>query len=59
MKAEYKERRDRLKKIIEELHLDAFLVTSLVNVRYLCGFTGTNGFLLISDMDEVLYTDSR
>ena len=59
MEAEYKERRDRLKKIIEELHLDAFLVTSLVNVRYLCGFTGTNGFLLISDMDEVLYTDSR
>jgi len=59
MESEYEKRRNRLKQIIEELHLDALLVSSLVNVRYLCGFTGTNGFLLISDIAEVLYTDSR
>ncbi len=59
MESEYQKRRDRLKKIIEELQADAFLVTSLVNVRYLCGFTGSNGFLLISDTHETLFSDSR
>ena len=59
MQPEYRKRRDRLKKIIEGLNIDALLVTSLVNVQYLCGFTGSNGFLLISDIHETLFTDSR
>jgi len=59
MQPEYRKRRDRLRKIIAGLNIDALLVTSLVNVRYLCGFTGSNGFLLISDSHETLFTDSR
>jgi len=59
MQPEYRKRRDRLKKVIEGLNIDALLVTSLVNVQYLCGFTGSNGFLLISDIHEILFTDSR
>lgn len=39
---------------------DAFLVTKLVNVRYLTGFTGSNGALLIrADGSAVLATDGR
>jgi Xaa-Pro aminopeptidase len=41
--------------------LDAFLVTDLVNVRYLSGFTGSNAALLVRVDDEtpVLATDGR
>ena len=37
------------------------LVTDLVNVRYLSGFTGSNGALLVfaDDRDPVLATDGR
>lgn len=39
---------------------DAALVTRLVNVRYLTGFTGSNGALLLTrDGGEVLATDGR
>ncbi len=40
--------------------LDAVLVTRLVNVRYLTGFTGSNGALLLAaDGADVLCTDGR
>lgn len=40
--------------------LDAILVSSLVNVRYLTGFTGSNAALLVSaDRTDVLATDGR
>jgi len=41
--------------------LDALLVTDLVNVRYLSGFTGSNAALLVRADDEtpVLATDGR
>ncbi|HWL36499.1 MAG TPA: aminopeptidase P family protein [Frankiaceae bacterium] len=38
---------------------DAALVTRLVNVRYLTGFTGSNGALLVTRDAEVLATDGR
>ena len=38
---------------------DAALVTRLVNVRYLTGFTGSNGALLVTRDAAVLATDGR
>ncbi len=43
-----------------DLDLDALLITSLQNVRYLTGFTGSSANLLIySDARAVLFTDPR
>lgn len=39
--------------------LDALVITSLVNVRYLTGFTGSNGALLLSQGRSLLFTDPR
>ena len=41
------QRRDRLRARLVAAELDAMLVTDLVNVRYLSGFTGSNAALLI------------
>jgi Xaa-Pro aminopeptidase len=43
----YGERRERLRATAAERGLDAVLVTELLNVRYLTGFTGSNGALLL------------
>ena len=39
--------------------MDAFLVTRLPNVRYLTGFTGSNGQLLLTADNAVFLTDGR
>jgi Xaa-Pro aminopeptidase len=39
--------------------VDALLVTDLVNVRYLCGFSGSNGALLVTPEHVLLATDGR
>ncbi|MEN9741486.1 MAG: hypothetical protein RIR66_442, partial [Actinomycetota bacterium] len=38
---------------------ESFLVSNPVNIRYLSGFTGSNGLLHISKLTAHLYTDSR
>ncbi|MEB3048696.1 Xaa-Pro peptidase family protein [Mycolicibacter sp. MYC123] len=54
-------RRARLGVAIGAAGLDAMLVTDLVNVRYLSGFTGSAGALLVysDDRPAVLATDGR
>lgn len=54
-------RRDRLRTVVAERGFDAVLVTSLVNVRYLSGFTGSNAALLVAPepAGDLLATDSR
>jgi Xaa-Pro aminopeptidase len=39
--------------------LDGLLVTSLANVRYLTGFSGSSALLLVTDRDTTLITDFR
>jgi Xaa-Pro aminopeptidase len=50
---------DRLVALLEERSLDCLLVTNLVNVRYLTGFTGTNGACLVSPQERLFFTDFR
>lgn len=38
---------------------DAFLTTHLPNIRYLCGFSGSAGLLLVGSSASTLFTDSR
>jgi len=46
---------------VRATELDAMLVTDLINVRYLSGFTGSNAALLVfaDDLPPVLATDGR
>src|SRR5207249_6737989 len=39
--------------------LDALIITHLPNVRYLCGFTGSSGVLLLTPTKSVFFTDGR
>ena len=50
---------DRLRALFPEAGIDALFVTRLVNIRYLTGFTGSAGLLLVGP-DEVLFvSDGR
>jgi Xaa-Pro aminopeptidase len=53
------DRRERLRDLVRTVGAEAALVTRLVNVRYLTGFTGSNAALLVTDRDDVLATDGR
>ena len=50
---------DRLRASLDTAGCDALMVTNLTNVRYLTGFTGSAGFLVVTDSDAVLVTDGR
>ena len=52
-------RADRLTPLLEEQGLDALLVTDLVNLRYVTGFTGTNGACVAGPAQRVFFTDFR
>jgi Xaa-Pro aminopeptidase len=55
----YAGRRQRLRETLEAHGADALVVTRLVNVRYLSGFTGSNAALLVTPEAAVLATDGR
>ena len=52
-------RADRLIDLLAEQEVDSLLVTDLVNVRYLTGFTGTNGACIVAPDARLFLTDSR
>jgi Xaa-Pro aminopeptidase len=56
---DYRGRQQRLIEDLRASHLDALLVTHLPNIRYLCGFTGSSGALLIAEGGITLLTDGR
>jgi Xaa-Pro aminopeptidase len=51
-------RQKNLQEVLERRKVDALVVTHLPNVRYLCGFTGSAGVLLVSRRSTFL-TDGR
>ncbi|MGV9824848.1 M24 family metallopeptidase [Gordonia sp. NPDC003429] len=60
----YAVRRDRLRALLAtaDKPVDVLVVSDLINLRYLSGFTGSNGALLISASgpdDDVICTDGR
>ena len=50
---------EQLRSFIAQKHLDGVIVLSEYNRRYLSGFTGTSGALLITKEDQYLITDFR
>lgn len=57
---DYRARQQRLRSDLAAQRLTALLVTHLPNLRYLCGFTGSSGALLVSAMGKpIFFTDGR
>jgi Xaa-Pro aminopeptidase len=50
---------DRLRFCFSELRAEAMLVSHPANIRYLCGFSGSAGLLLVEPSRATLFTDSR
>ncbi|MGC0363977.1 Xaa-Pro aminopeptidase [Rhodococcus sp. 27YEA15] len=66
MTFDFSSRREALRRVLRERDLDAILVTDLLNIRYLTGFTGSNAALVVgatdavsSEDDTVICTDGR
>lgn len=54
-----KKRINALQRVLKKENLDCLLVTDLPQVRYLCGYTGTNGLLIVLQTDATFITDFR
>jgi len=52
-------RLDKVKEIISKEGLDGMYITNLTNVRYLTGFTGSAGSLLLFGNENHFFTDGR
>jgi Xaa-Pro aminopeptidase len=56
---DYQARQQQLQRALDHYRLDAILVTHLPNIRYLCGFTGSAGVLLLTSSHCVFFGDGR
>lgn len=52
-------RAERLIELLEQQGIDVLLVTGLVNVHYLTGYTGSNGLALVGPRTRTFVTDFR
>src|SRR5690625_4654773 len=50
---------EQLRGSLQEKQLDAILITSPINRRYITNFTGTAGVALVTQSDAVFITDFR
>jgi Xaa-Pro aminopeptidase len=55
----FQARQEAVRAVLAEHELDALLVTAAPNIRYLSGFSGSAGMLLVTRDDAVLVTDFR
>ena len=53
------ERMSRIQKRLQDLHVDALIFLDMKNIRYLTGFTGSDGALIIGDKQKFLLVDGR
>ncbi|HEX8976315.1 MAG TPA: Xaa-Pro peptidase family protein [Solirubrobacteraceae bacterium] len=53
------ERAERLLALLTEAQLDLLLISALVNVRYLTGYTGSNGLAVVGPQTRTFVTDFR
>src|ERR1700733_14355777 len=49
----------RLRRRMKQQGIDSLLITHLPDVRYLCGFTGSNAFLAVTPNRAAMFTDGR
>ena len=52
-------RQRKLRENLTTTRFDALLISHLPNIRYLCGFTGSAGFLLVEEAGSVFFSDVR
>jgi Xaa-Pro aminopeptidase len=55
----FRARQKRLREHLATTQFDGLLVSHLPNIRYLCGFTGSAGLLLVEESGSVFFTDVR
>jgi Xaa-Pro aminopeptidase len=56
---DFRLRQKKLRDHLATTRFDGFLVSHLPNIRYLCGFTGSAGLLLVEQGGSVFFTDVR
>lgn len=56
---DYLHRLKTLQSAIEPSRLDVVLITHLPNIRYLCGFTGSAGVLVVTPRAAAFFSDGR
>jgi Xaa-Pro aminopeptidase len=55
----YRSRQNNFQQAFADNRLDGFVVTHPANLRYLCGYTGSNGLLLFLGGSRLFFTDGR
>src|SRR5215510_4025049 len=52
-------RLEQLRHLMADEHIDGFIITQPENRRYLSGFTGSAGTLIVTQEKQIIATDSR
>lgn len=55
----FQARQTKLREHLATTRFDGLLISHLPNIRYLCGFTGSAGLLLVEEAGSVFFTDVR
>jgi Xaa-Pro aminopeptidase len=56
---DFSARQQKLREHLATTRFDGLLISHLPNIRYLCGFTGSAGMLLVEEAGSVFFTDVR
>jgi len=56
---DFRNRQLKLREHLATTRFDALLVSHLSNIRYLCGFTGSAGLLLVDEKGSTFFSDVR